>query len=479
MPTVDVGVLTVIAPELGAARAALGLGNQHKEKTDDGTAYWRGTVDSEVLGRPLQVVLTCIASAGNPTSAGATTRLLERYRPRAVILMGIAAGIRGKVRIGDVVLSERVVAYEPAALVRDAHGRARQRRPDIDGLPHEMLQDVTAYLSEPPPHERLMAVFQSIGGVIPTAPRRQKTEYREHVIRRVAAPNLSTIASGEKLLRNPEFLGEVRRDIHGKVEAGEMEAAGFIEACRPGHVPWLIIRGISDFGDELKSDAFHDLASRCAATVLVDYLQHGFALNLPDALYGDGELFAAPPLPVDDAQMSDRTHLAGAAGGRTELMSFGENIIAEVGQINIDRSDWIVEIIRITRGQWPALKSLFYNTSSTLPTLVCSTEIGRAEFAIRISLSEQTVRVTIQRGRTQQRQSVETLGRRLALGPVGDIKSPLEYVEGKHAIWSVVFGNLAISQGEDCWDLKRGVRWQDIYWEAKDAGDIICTESHR
>ena len=35
----------------------------------------------------------------------------------ALLMVGIAAGIRAKCRIGDVILSERVTAYEPAAII--------------------------------------------------------------------------------------------------------------------------------------------------------------------------------------------------------------------------------------------------------------------------------------------------------------------------------------------------------------------------
>jgi hypothetical protein len=38
---------------------------------------------------------------------------------------------------------------------------------------------------------------------------------------------------------------------------------------------WLVVRGISDFGDDLKDDRFHDFAARAAATVVVDFLAHG------------------------------------------------------------------------------------------------------------------------------------------------------------------------------------------------------------
>jgi hypothetical protein len=49
---VDVAILTVIPAELLAARAALGIGDDGREKDEgDGTVYLRGAVRSELAGR--------------------------------------------------------------------------------------------------------------------------------------------------------------------------------------------------------------------------------------------------------------------------------------------------------------------------------------------------------------------------------------------------------------------------------------------
>jgi nucleoside phosphorylase len=271
---VDVVVLTVIPAELEAARRVLRIDDGSREKAPDGTVYFRGAVRSELVHRDYAIALTCIGSAGNPGAAAATAGAIARYQPRAVLLMGIAAGIRDKVRIGEVVLSDRVVAYEPAALMRTASGTTEQPRPEIDRAPHAMLQDVVSYRLEPP---HLRGAFDRAGGIVPTAPAGREEEFRAHVASAITARQ-GTIASGEKLLRDPAKLLAVREQ-HGKTEVGEMEAAGVVDACRRGPVPWLVIRGISDFGDELKDDRFHAFASCAAAAVLYDFLAHGLDLG--------------------------------------------------------------------------------------------------------------------------------------------------------------------------------------------------------
>jgi nucleoside phosphorylase len=275
----DVAVLTVIPDELEAARAALSIPDSARIKDADGTVYFHGQLYSELRLRPYEVVLGCIGAAGNPGAAAAAQAMLVRYRPKSLFLLGIAAGIRDKVRIGDVVLSDRVVAYEPAALVRGASGETKlQPRPEIDRTSHAMNQDVVSYRAV---RERLHSLFERVGGRFPEPPEDKpdkKDEYRHHVASALHV-QIGTIASGEKLFRDPAKLLNVREVIHGRTEVGEMEAAGVAEACRRMNTPWLVVRGISDFGDELKDDRFHHFAALAAAVVLVDFLAHGLALD--------------------------------------------------------------------------------------------------------------------------------------------------------------------------------------------------------
>jgi nucleoside phosphorylase len=268
-------VLTVIPEELEAARRGFDVGDGDREKDGDGTVYFYKRVPSALVATEYAVALLCIGSAGNPEAAAVTATAIARLKPRAALLMGIAAGMRGKVRIGDVVLSERVVAYEPAAVVSTGTATTVEHpRPDIERPPHSIVQDAVTYRPAP---DRIHSAFVRSGGAIPTAPLGQEAEFAAHVATSITVRR-STIASGEKLLRDPAKLHAVRR-LHGKVEVAEMEAAGFVAACRVGAVPWMIIRGISDFGDELKDDRFHELAACAASALLHDFVTHGLDLG--------------------------------------------------------------------------------------------------------------------------------------------------------------------------------------------------------
>lgn len=270
--SIDIAILTVIPPELSAVREALGM-RERPEKLGSGTNVWSGSIKSTRAGRSFSVVMACVGGAGNADAASATTELLMSYAPRFAVLVGIAAGLRDKLKIGNVVLSERVVAYEGAAQEPDRDSP----RPDIIRPDHSVEQDIAAYLASYR-ERRYRALFRAkVERTWPSPTSAQSSEYAEHVASALEV-RASTLASGEKLLRDPtRFIA--LRSLHGKIEVGEMEASGFTSACRLQRVPWLVVRGISDFGDSLKDDRFHRYASASAGAALLDFCK--FGLDLP------------------------------------------------------------------------------------------------------------------------------------------------------------------------------------------------------
>lgn len=341
----DVAIMTVIQPELFAALEALGIPESQREKDAHGTVYFRGSLRSQMAGHDYRLVVTCVGGAGNYDASAAAYDVIAHHRPRVLILMGIAAGIQGKVRIGEVVLSERVVAYEPAAIVSSLEGGAStlEHRPEIDRLPHAMNQDVITYR---PDSSRLNARFRDLGGEIPVAPTGKEGEFRNHVASTITM-RAATLASGEKLLRDPAKLRAVRQEQHGKVEVGEMEAAGLVAACRRANIPWLVIRGISDFGDQFKDDRFHHFASRAAAVVLADFLAHG--LTLPGGT-------ASPKLAITPQYTDEHTRhlisqLEGARERKKRLQESGANT-AQVDQELLSLRRQLREGGQLRAGGW-------------------------------------------------------------------------------------------------------------------------------
>ncbi|HDS1311704.1 TPA: hypothetical protein QEK57_004133, partial [Stenotrophomonas maltophilia] len=265
----DVLVLTALDVELAAAKQAFGIAEDAEHTTtENGLHVWKAPVVKRG-GKTASCALACFAGAGNVDAASVTTMLLSDLRPGNVMMLGIAAGLREKCALGEVVLAERIVAYEGAALVE---GGKSEARPEITRLTMRVRQDVSSYLSNRAGLEaRLLKSYQALGIELPE-------QVDAGPVAKSVLPKTATVASGEKLLRDPEkFLG--MREIHGKIEVAEMEGAGLFAACANFGKPVLMVRGISDFGDSKKDNRFHLLAAQAAAAVTVDYIANGMTLQ--------------------------------------------------------------------------------------------------------------------------------------------------------------------------------------------------------
>lgn len=263
--TPDVLILTALSVELAAARLALGIqdGTPH-HRSINGIHFWTTVVEKQ--GSTFSCAVASLGSAGNVNAASITTQLLSELKPKLVLMMGIAAGLRGKMKLGDVVVSERVVYYEGAAALP---GGVLALRPEIQRPGISTQQDLSTYFSTVSLPQRLQNQADALNFVIPP-----DSKAGEVAARVMVSP--ATIASGEKLIRDPDLFASFKSQ-HDKACVAEMEAYGVVDACEKQNVPALVVRGISDFGDSSKDDVFHDVASKAAAIVSVDYLLHGWS----------------------------------------------------------------------------------------------------------------------------------------------------------------------------------------------------------
>lgn len=264
---IEILFLTALPVELEATLLALGIPEQSPRKTQKGFNYWRTTL-TEINTRA--VAVACFGAAGNVDAAAITAILAIELQPKIVIMIGIAAGLRGKCKLGEVVISDRIVAYESAALIKEQGVSQTSPRPDTYRTPPALQQDVVAYLArETTLRGRLQATCEAAAIHFP------KT--KAGPVASTVFPRQATIASGAKLLRDPDKFRALR-DLHGKIEIGEMEAVGIATASLQAGSLYLVIRGISDFGDEKKDNRFHSPAAKAAAIVAVDFIRHGLTI---------------------------------------------------------------------------------------------------------------------------------------------------------------------------------------------------------
>jgi nucleoside phosphorylase len=248
---VDFAIVTALKVERDAVLSRLDEYEVVKEDFEP-QVYYRGSIKIPGTSERYTVVVTLLLDMGNDEAAIATTRLLQRWKPANLLMVGIAGGVRGKVELGDVVVAKFVFYYEPAKLT----STGEQHRPEQ--FPTDTLLRSRAYFYEATEWKSRIAVVR------PGNPQIENTLPNVH---------FEPIASGEKVIADLETLPQLLQACP-KLVAVAMEGAGVARAARSHNAPprFLEIRGICDFADPDKSDNWHCYAANAAAAFTIGLL---------------------------------------------------------------------------------------------------------------------------------------------------------------------------------------------------------------
>lgn len=260
----DVVVVTPLPEECEALRAVLerhGFPPQ-KQPQDDAFPHmhYTATITSEdVQGRQrrIQCVIVQLESQGTLWAGLVTLLSCRAFRPRYVLLCGIAGGVAARgVKLGDILVPQHIAYYNE----RKIHKDGTDTRPDM------VSADPTLF-------EFCRQSLQSSD-----AWRRSKGDYLPPGF---AIPQLhfeGVVASADIVVASTEVLTTLR-SVWPKLLGVEMEAYGVGKTVEryARHAQFLMVRGVSDLADEDKDapnrEQYRAIARTAAAAFTFTLLQ--------------------------------------------------------------------------------------------------------------------------------------------------------------------------------------------------------------
>ena len=247
---VDFLIITALPVELEAVlRRLRQLRDYRRIQNADFPTYFRATLETATESEQENrgVAVTALAQMGNVSAAVRSTRCIQRLKPSYVFMVGIAGGIKEKVNLGDVVVSNQIIYYESTKETPSgSEPRVREGRVD------DLLLDRAIY-------------YDTEWGTLIRAERPDEVKSAE-----TPEVHFGLIAAGEKVIADGDRANELRRR-YPKLYAIEMESYGAAAAAaesdiRPG---FIAIRGIADYADAQKNDAWREYAADSAAAFTV------------------------------------------------------------------------------------------------------------------------------------------------------------------------------------------------------------------
>lgn len=272
----DAIIVTVLPVERDAVLTALGRSPDEREDfKSDGIRYYRAEVRSKRYGGNIAVWTGMISEPRNVPCANFVSQLHDHFEFNTVILVGIAGGNSIKCNLGDVVASTEILDNEGGVdlprrgiqIGRRFFGMVEwQPRVKVFDNPLSLAKVLNGFsINSNAWHQEIRRVVESGGS----------SAMKFDGLDSQAAPELhqgGIIQAGEKLKRDGR-LPETAMSYSDRLYAVEMEGSGFAQACRSRKYEWMVVRGISDFGDRRKNDKRQALAALSASFVVKQFLE--------------------------------------------------------------------------------------------------------------------------------------------------------------------------------------------------------------
>lgn len=250
-PPVDFAIIAALKVEREAMVKRLD-GVEKVQDEGEPLTHYVGKLSIPGEDRPYTVVVTQLIEMGNPDAAITTTKVIPRWRPRNVLMVGIAGGVKAKAALGDVVVSQYAHYYPPA-----------KRKPKgVEHRDRQFTSDLLLYARAQ--HYEAAEWKGDIGSPRPDTDGETQ----------IPDVKFGPTACGEEVIADHKALAALQRQCP-KMVAVAMEGAGVAKAVLSAVNPprYLEIRGISDNAGPDKADGWQEYAANAAAAFTIGFLR--------------------------------------------------------------------------------------------------------------------------------------------------------------------------------------------------------------
>ncbi|HAT1561811.1 hypothetical protein RZP54_21820 [Raoultella ornithinolytica] len=243
-PTADIAIVTALSsPELDSV---LNLQYNWKLKIfrDDPTSYHFGIKQREDTN--LTIVAASAMRKGLSSSSALAMKMVERFKPKLIVMLGICAGVPEKVNFGDIIIANPTWDWGSGKMSQDENGVQ-----NFLSAPHQLSID--PYISQiaielARNNQCLMSIMEQWKNNAPPS------KLKAHI---------GPLASGSMVLAADNSLNHIytqNKDLIGvDMEAYAVMAAS--EYARGSSPKSMVIKSVSDYADSTKDDKWQEYAS--------------------------------------------------------------------------------------------------------------------------------------------------------------------------------------------------------------------------
>jgi len=236
----DIAIITALNdPEFKAVKKIINNLkpiNKDLYSIQDNSVYFEGEMNGK--SKKLNIITASDSRMGMPSISSLATRIINNFKPKYLVILGIAVGIKGNTSIGDILITEYSWDYGSGKI--------------------EIVADKEVfypYINQLKLNENLRNVFlqyKENTGVL-----NKIREYYTPSQKSILNIHIGPFGSGAAVISNENFVGELKAQ-HKKIIGFDMEVYGVFCAAEsfPDTIKPIVIaiKSVSDFGTSKKNN---------------------------------------------------------------------------------------------------------------------------------------------------------------------------------------------------------------------------------
>ncbi len=247
---VDLAFITALrAPELNAV-LRLPLDWESFKIENDSSEYNRAKIT--INDKTISLLAVSSPQMGMIASSVLTMKIIHSFRPRYIVMTGIAAGIEGKCNLGDLLIAELSFDHTSGKITKDKDGNTIF---EPDYKPIELSRDLIDDLQSCKANRTYLDEIKHNW----TSDNKPNTSIEIH---------LGPMASGGSVVEDTYTIENIKHHTR-KLIGVDMETYGVYYAAnncsKPKPIGVISIKSVSDFANTVKNDHFQNYASYTSA----------------------------------------------------------------------------------------------------------------------------------------------------------------------------------------------------------------------
>ncbi|MEQ9090237.1 MAG: hypothetical protein RIE52_04060 [Balneola sp.] len=269
--SIDVAIITVTYHEEKEALSLIDNETTSEADDYDSNIYYKGSILSGSDKK--SIVLTKAHHQGPASSATTTAKLLQKYSPKILFMVGHLAGNKNRkndIKLGDIIIGEETVDYQQIEVVeKDESFRKRDKKRPIS-INSNLKSHLESFI-------RSKKLYKKIKESYP-----EKDSFKSDL-----NVHLGKIVSGSALLRASTKFDEIISDNPGLLGL-DMESHAFYYACQNTYSKneplFVSVKSVSDYGEEKnkfegalkKPNLRQEYASFTSAKFVLEFINYYF-----------------------------------------------------------------------------------------------------------------------------------------------------------------------------------------------------------